>query len=328
MARSELVENAFNIVKTATKLDLSFADDMTDFERVKTGMPMLDYVLGGGFPRNAITLIHGEASTGKTFITQKTIANAQLSDMVCGFIDVEHAYDKSWSTTIGIDNANLIVYEPYSAEEALDVAVAMCQSGEFDFVVVDSIAALLPAAEAEASMEDMQIGLQARLLNKFFRNVCTKNTKTALAMINQHRANVAGRAFHGIQPISLPGGKAQDFFTKVVIEMKRGQLIFKGARTGEPIGFTLRPKALKNKTAPPFRECDIPVYFNGEIDILGEIFDLALMYGIIVRGGPYYSYGDLKIQGRDGFIRTLEENGLSEQLEADVEERISNQSGE
>ena len=320
VTRKEHVENARNFLKKDLQLEITFADELEEFERVKTGMPMFDYILGGGFPRGAVSLIHGEASTGKTFIAQKSIANAQTQDMVCGFVDVEHAYDRKWSTTIGIDNANLILHSPYSAEEALEVAKSMCISGIFDLVIVDSIAALLPEAEAEASMSDMQIGLQARLLNKFFRNVCPGNKQTALVLINQHRANLTARAFNGIQPISLPGGKAQDFYTKIIVETRRGQLIYPGAaRKGEPLGFNLKTRALKNKTCPPLRECEIPIYYDGTIDITGEIFDLGVMYGIITRGGAYYSYGDLKVLGKEGFIKALEEQNLMQKLESDIE---------
>lgn len=322
--RNEQVQNAFNLIKKETKLDISFADEMIDYPRVKTGLPMFDYILGGGLPRHAVTLIHGEASTGKTFIAQKAIANSQKQDMVCGFIDVEHAYDPKWSETIGIDNSNLILHSPLSAEDATEIALTMCSSGLFDLVVVDSIAALLPAAEAEASMSDMQVGLQARLLNKFFRNVCSQNTKTALVIINQRRVNLGGRALNGIEPISLPGGKAQNYFTKIIVETRRSQVIYPtSVRKGEPLGFNLKARAIKNKTCPPFRECEIPIYYDGTVDIIGEIFDLAVMYGIITRGGAYYSYRDVKVLGRDGFIKALEENNMIMQLESDVERLVA-----
>ena len=324
--RNEKLVNAHNILKKELKLDLTFADEIPEYERVKTGMPMFDYVLGGGFPRGGITIIHGEASTGKTFVTQRAIANAQKQGMACGFVDVEHAYDQRWASVIGIDNSNLSVYQPYSAEEALETTAALCEH-ELDVVVLDSIAALLPAAEAEGDMDDMQVGAQARLLNKFFRKVVPALTTTALIMTNQRRVNVGGRAMNGIAPIALPAGKAQEYFSKIIIETRKAQPIYPGAaKKGEPLGFTLRAKAVKNKTCPPFRECDIPIYYTGEIDVIGEIFDLGVMYDIIIRGGAYYSYGEHKVMGRDKFIDMMEEKGLTEAIESDIEKYVTGDS--
>ena len=310
-------------LKKDLKLDIKFADEMPVYDRVKTGMPMFDYVLGGGFPRGGITLIHGEASTGKTFVTQRAIANAQKQGLTCAFIDVEHAYDPKWANTIGIDNSNIMLFQPLSAEDALEVAERLCAE-ETDIVVLDSIAALLPAAEAEGDMADMQVGAQARLINKFFRKVVPSLTTTALIVINQRRVNVGGRSMNGIAPIALPAGKAQEYFTKIIVETRRGDRIYPGSkRTGEPLGFTLFARAVKNKTCPPFRECKIPIYYTGEIDIVGEIFDLGIMYGIIERGGPYYSYKDTKVMGRDKFISAMEEQGLTKAIEQDVELHVT-----
>ena len=323
------IESIQNEIRKETKLDLKFAAELPEaYLRIKTGMPMLDYVLGGGMPRNAVTLIHGEASTGKTFITQRVIATAQQNDLACAFIDVEHAWDNKWAETIGVDKNKLLVFQPHTAEDALDIAELLCEK-RMDIVVLDSIAALLPAAEAEGSMEDQQVGLQARLLNKFFRKVSPNLENTALMIINQRRVNVGGWAPHGQTAISLPGGKAQEFVTKIILETRRTQYLYNNAsKKGDPFGFTLKLKATKNKTSIPYRECEIPINFSGEIDLAGEIFDLAKMYGIIKQGGPYYSYGDQKVQGRDGFIRYMEENDLTVQIEADVEARIRGESNE
>ena len=331
MVSQDQIIKVHNFLKKELNLDISFAsDENMGMRRVKTGMPMFDYILGGGFPRGAITLLHGEESAGKTFVTQKAIAHAQQQGFVCGFVDVEHAYSQDWSEKIGIDNSKLLISTPLSAEEALDIAIGMCSSGMVDLVILDSLAALSPSGESSASMGDAQIGLQSRLIGKFLRNVCAKNHEAALVLINQHRVDLLGRAFHGQQPYSLPGGKSQRYFAKIRVELKRGPYLYdkgaQGKKGSIPNGFTIRAKTQKNKTHIPMLECDIPVYYTGEIDYLGEIFDLGCMYNIIKRSGPYYSFGENKVLGREGFKKDLQNEDFRVLVEDAIENYVANSS--
>ena len=311
-------------LKTTLKLDITFADDEKYVtERISTGMPMLDAILGGGVVRRAFMIIHGVESSGKSFITQKLIASAQKDDMVCGLIDVERSYDPVWGEKIGIDNSKLLLHQPDTAEQALDVSKAMCEGG-IDILVVDSLAALLPSGEAGAGMGDWQMGLQARLINKFFRIVPPVNEQTAIILINQHRVDINGRVFHGYVPYTLPGGKGQDYFSKIMVETKRGEFMYakgeKGKKGSAPLGFHIRAKAHKNKTHIPLLECDIPVYYTGETDFVSELFDLGIMCGIIKRGGAYYSYSDERTLGRENFLTLMRE---SDDLTYSIEQEVN-----
>ena len=321
------LQEAQKYLKKELKINISFADEEAyGIKRVKTGMPMFDYILGGGFPRGAVTLLHGEESSGKTFVTQKAIAHAQSEGLVCAFIDVEHAYSQEWSNKIGIDNSRLLINMPLTAEEALETAVSLCNSGFVDLLVLDSLAALVPADESSSSMTEYQIGLQARLIGKFLRSVCASNTNTALILINQHRVDLMGRAFQGQMPYLLPGGKSQRYFAKIRVELKRGGYLYnkgeKNKKGSVPTGFVIRAKTQKNKTNVPMLSCEIPVYFTGDIDFIEEIFDLGCMYGIIKRGGAYYSYGDIRVMGKDNFKKELSDDDFRAKIENDIEEYI------
>jgi len=312
-------------VKKELKLDVMTGDDeryMT--ERISTGMPMLDFILGGGIIRRKVLILHGNESSGKSYIAYKTIASAQKNDMICGLIDVEYSYDPIWGEKIGIDNENLLIYQPDTAENALDVAISLCEN-EVDVLVVDSLAALLPEAEHDASMQDWQMGLQARLINKFLRKLPSNSKNTAIILINQHRVDIGGRSFHGYTPYTLPGGQGQSFFSSIMVETKRGEFVYpKGqSRTKKgsvPNGFHIRAKTTKNKTHIPRMDCDIPVYYTGKTDFYAELFDLGNTFGIIKRGGAYYSFGEERVMGKEGFIELLKGN---EELALAVQDEIS-----
>ena len=326
---NEKLESIQQSLKSDLKLDITFADnDKYITERISTGMPMFDSILGGGIVRRAAMLIHGIESSGKSFLAYKTIASAQEDEMACALIDVEYSYEPSWGTKIGIDNSSLLLYQPSTAEEALDVSIGLCKAG-VDILVVDSLAALLPEGEADDNMGDWKMGLQARLINKFFRKLPPVNENTAVILINQHRVDIHGRVFHGFVPYTLPGGKGQDFFTKIMVETKRGQFIYekgkKGKKGAVPLGFNINAKAHKNKTSIPLLDCEIPVYYTGETDYVAELFDLGTIYGIINRGGAYYSFNDVRIMGREGFLSHIrEDTAFQLSLEQAIEEYINN----
>lgn len=311
-------------IKSSLKLDIPFASDKKyTTERISTGMPMFDAILGGGVARRATLLLHGAESSGKSFLCYKTIATAQEDGMICALIDVEYSYEPDWGAKIGINNDELLVYQPSTAEEALDVSIAMCEN-DVDILVVDSLAALLPADEADASMGDWQMGLQARLINKFFRNLPPVNNNTAVILINQHRVDIHGRVFHGYVPYTLPGGKGQDFFSKIMVETKRGQFMYEKGVTSKkgvaPIGFYITAATKKNKTHIPMLDCEIPVYYTGKTDYFTELFDLGVLYGIINRGGAYYSFRDSRALGKEGFLELIRNDTV---LQDAIEQTIS-----
>lgn len=303
------------------KTSFTFADDVSfEIKRVPTGMPLLDSITGGGFPRKGITILYGYQSSGKTFIAQKSIASVQKLGMTCAFVDAEFSYDPKWATAIGIDNSKLILVQPSTAEKALDAAIALCESN-VDLLVVDSIAALLPSKENELDLDDGSppMGLHARLMNAFFRKIAPTNTNTAIILINQIRAGLGGRG--GFVPDVLPGGKGQQFFTKILLKLKKGDEIYKEGDSKKakslPIGFYIQITAEKNKTYQPLLACEIPFYYVGATDYLFEIFQVAVGLNIIDVRGPYYSFEEEKILGREGFLEWLRNNN-------DARERLLN----
>ena len=305
-------------------LDITFGNDgRFVMERISTGMPMLDNILGGGVVRRGTCLIHGVKASGKSYTCYKCIASVQAEGGVAVLIDVEYSYDPIWCAKIGINVDDLIVLQPSSAEEALDMALAACVA-EVDMLVVDSLAALLPEAESDSGMGDWQMGLQARLINKFLRKIPPENKNTAVILVNQHRVDINGRAFHGNVPYTLPGGKGQEYFSKIVIETKRSQYIYpKGSPQSKkgvmPSGFNIGAKTTYNKTYIPQLECEIPVFYTGDTDFVAELFELAILYGIIIRGGAYYTYRDVRLMGKENFLDYLrEDESVQELLKEDV----------
>ena len=227
MISQDKLNEVLDFVKKETKLNLTLGnDERHKMERISTGMPMLDAILGGGVIRRGALVIHGVESSGKTFIAQKIVASAQEDGLLCAMIDVEYSYDPIWAEKIGIDIESFIVHQPSSAEEALDIVITLCKAG-VDIIIVDSLAALLPEAEAEGEMGNQQMGLQARLINKFFRKIPPINEKAAVILINQHRVDLNGRSYIGYTPYTLPGGKGQDYFARIQVETKRGDFLYK-----------------------------------------------------------------------------------------------------
>ena len=293
-------------------------DEALDTLRIPTGMPALDQMLGGGVPRQAVTELFGYQSSGKTYISQRIIAHAQTLGYTCGFIDAEFSYDPEWSSNVGINTHDLIVSRPDTGEVALDVLLKLCEQG-VDIVVLDSIAALLPTAEAKEGMDHLSIGLQARLMNQLFRKLAPSNEKTAVILINQIRAGIGGY----ITRDALPGGKGQEFFSRIMVRVRKGETI---GDQKSPQGFFIEMKAEKNKTHTPLLTSSVPFYYTGLPDPIYEAFMMASDLGIVVRSGPQYAYPDketgevvYKALGREKFLQLMKDNeGLRTSIEAEI----------
>ena len=293
-------------------------DDALNTVRIPTGMPALDTMLGGGVPRQAVTELFGYQSSGKTYISQRIIAHAQTLGYTCGFIDAEFSYDPEWSANVGIVTKDLIVSRPDTGERALDILLALCEQ-RIDLVVLDSIAALLPTAEAKEGMDHLSIGLQARLMNQLFRKLGPSNEKTAVILINQIRAGIGGY----ITRDALPGGKGQEFFSRIMVRVKKGETI---GDQKNPQGFFIEMKAEKNKTHTPLLTSSVPFYYTGLPDPIYEAFMMASDLGIVVRNGPQYAYPDketgevvYKALGREKFLQLMKDNdGLRTSIEEEI----------
>lgn len=306
MPTKKELEAVMKEINDSLKTSFTFGDDPTKtLKRMSTGEPLLDSVLGGGVARRSNTVIFGPPSCGKTFICQKITAATQRAGGIAALVDAEFAFDPDWYAKSGVNIDELIHVEPDNGEQALDAVLALCRA-EVDLVVIDSAAALVPEAEIAGDMEDMQIGLQARLLNKFFRKIGPINKKTAIVIINQTRAGI-GQGSGRFVPQVLAAGKGQEYFAKVILEVKKGEEIYKDGESKQkkdiPLGFYMSIFAQKNKTYQPFLRCELPFYFSGDTDELLQMFQVALSYGVITQAGAYYRFGtEIQAQGRPKFL--------------------------
>ena len=273
------------------------------------GIDTLDEILGGGLPFGRTTLIKGDFSSGKTFLVQKILQAAQRDGLLGAYIDVEKGIDPDWFTTTGVDVNEIVVAQPGSGEEALDLAVALVKA-EVDVVVLDSVAALIPTVEVENDMNQQLVGSIARLLNKGLRKVTNENrNKTIFIILNQLRQGIGAAPF---PTEALPGGKGQWFFSSIVLDLKKGPWIKDGSGPNEKrIGFTIKIRTEKNKLSIPQQVCELPFIFEGGvIDMTRGLFDVALDAGVIVQKGAIYHYPGFpggKIRGKLGVLRFLEE---------------------
>ena len=297
-------------INKSLKTNLTFgnADDL-QIGRIATGMPAFDKILGGGLPRQSVTELYGSQSTGKTYIAQRAIASAQSQGYMCAFIDAEHSYEPEWAKLSGINVDDLIISRPDTGEKALDILLALCES-HVDVVVLDSVAALLPTAEAGDSMEQNSIGLQARLMNKLFRKLPPTNKNTAVILINQTRAGIGGY----VTREALPGGRGQEFFSRIMVKVRRSESI-------EDRGFYIEVLTTKNKTFTPNLSCTIPFYYSGEVDKLYELFSAALDSNIVMRFGPKYTFDGASAIGKEGFLGLMKDDvKLMARIKKEVEE--------
>lgn len=288
-----------------------------DIESISTGSLMLDLALGiGGLPRGRIIEIYGTESSGKTTISLQAVAEAQKAGGMAAFIDVEHALDPVYARKLGVDIDNLLVSQPDTGEQALEITEALVRSGAIDVIVVDSVAALVPRAEIEGEMGDSYVGLHARLMSQALRKLtgAVGKTNTIVIFINQLREKVG--VMYG-NPEVTTGGRALKFYASVRIDVRRIEALKNG---GEVVGNRTRAKVVKNKVAPPFREAEFDIMYGEGIAHTGELIDLGVRLGIITKAGSWFSMGETRIgQGRDAAKKYLEENP---DIAADVEAQI------
>jgi recombination protein RecA len=275
-------------------------------EGIGTGALSLDIALGGvGIPRGRVTELFGPESSGKTTLALHVIANAQRAGGVAAFIDAEHALDTTWAKRLGVDVSGLLVSQPDTGEQALDIAEMLISSNSVDVIVVDSVAALTPKAELDGEMGDSHMGLQARLMSQAMRKLTAiiNKSKTALVFINQIRMKI-GVMFGN--PETTTGGKALKFYSSVRIDLRRITTI-KDA-TGA-VGSRVRARVVKNKIAPPFREAEFDIMFDSGISYEGDLLDLALTCQVAEKSGAWLNYGTIRLgQGRENAKKFLIEN--------------------
>jgi recombination protein RecA len=284
-------------------------------ESISTGSLSLDHATGiGGIPRSRVTEIFGPESSGKTTLTLHVIANAQKDGGVAAFIDVEHALDVAYAAKLGVDVENLLVSQPDTGEQALEIAEVLVRSGALDVVVVDSVAALVPRAEIEGEMGDSHMGLQARLMSQALRKLtgAIGRSNTAMIFTNQIREKI-GVMFGN--PETTSGGRALKFYASLRLDIRRIASIKDG---NEQVGNRTRVKVVKNKCAPPFRQSEFDIMFSEGISRTGILVDLGEEHGIVKRSGAWYSYGDdVRMgQGRENAKLFLAENpDIAEEIE-------------
>ena len=275
-------------------------------EAISTGILPLDVALGiGGIPRGRIIEIYGPESSGKTTVTLHMIAEAQKEGGIAAFIDAEHALDPVYAQKLGVDIDNLLISQPDSGEQALDIVDALVRSGAIDIIVVDSVAALVPKAEIEGEMGDANVGLHARLMSKAMRKLTgfISKTRTAVVFINQIREKV-GVMFGN--PETTTGGRALKFYASVRLDVRRVEGIKQGQ---EFIGNHTRVKVVKNKVAPPFKQAEFDIMYGEGVSKLSCVIDMGVELDIVDKSGAWFSYGGTRLgQGKENAKQTLAEN--------------------
>jgi recombination protein RecA len=277
-----------------------------DVETISTGALSLDLALGvGGLPRGRIIEIYGQESSGKTSLAYHVIAEAQRQGGTAAFIDAEHAVDPIYARNLGVDIENLLVSQPDSGEEALEIMDALIRSGAIDVIVLDSVAALVPKAEIEGEMGDAHVGIQARLMSQALRKLGANvsRTGTVAIFINQIREKI-GVMFGN--PETTPGGRALKFWSSVRLEVRRADTLKQGS---DVVGVRVKVKVVKNKVAPPFKTAEFDMMFGRGISKSGSVLDLAVENGLVSKTGTWFTYGDQRLgQGRENAKQFLEEH--------------------
>jgi len=292
-----------------------------DIEAVSTGSIGLDVALGiGGLPRGRVVEIYGPESSGKTTLTLQVIAEAQKIGGTAAFVDAEHALDPSYAEKLGVNVDELLVSQPDTGEQALEITDMLVRSGAVDIVVVDSVAALTPKAEIEGEMGDSHMGLQARLMSQALRKLTgnIKRSNTMVVFINQIRMKI-GVMFGS--PETTTGGNALKFYSSVRLDIRRIGAIKKG---DEVIGNQTRVKVVKNKVSPPFKQAEFEILYGEGISRMGEIIDLGVQHDIVSKAGSWYSYGDDRIgQGKENVREFLRQHPeMAEEIEGRIRAKL------
>jgi recombination protein RecA len=286
-------------------------------ETISTGSLALDIALGvGGIPRGRITEIHGAESSGKTTLAYHIIAESQKKGGMAAFIDAEHSVDPEYARNLGVDIDQLLISQPATGEEALEIMDALVRSGAVDVVALDSVAALVPKAEIEGDMGDSFMGLQARLMSQAMRklNGSISKTNTAAVFINQIREKI-GVMFGN--PETTPGGRALKFYSSVMLDVRRVETLKQG---NDMVGNRVKVKVVKNKVAPPFRQAEFDIMFGKGISRSGSIIDIGVEMEFVQKSGSWFTYGDLRIgQGRENAKMYLEDHAdLMDEIEGRI----------
>jgi recombination protein RecA len=290
---------------------------------ISSGSLGLDLALGvGGYPRGRVIEIFGPESSGKTTLAIHAIAEAQKAGGIAAFIDAEHAFDRFYAEKLGVNIDELLISQPDSGEQALEIADQLIRSSAVDIVVIDSVAALTPRAELEGDMGDSKMGLQARLMSQALRKLTANinKTNTTCIFINQLREKI-GIMFGN--PETTTGGNALKFYSSVRLDIRRISQLKEG---DEVVGNQTRVRVVKNKVAPPFRKAEFDIMFGEGISKVGEILDLGVEYGIVKKSGSWYSYGETRLaQGRDAAKNVFKDNPeLAVEIEAKIFEAVQN----
>jgi recombination protein RecA len=294
-----------------------------DIACIPTGSLGLDLALGiGGYPKGRVVEIYGPESSGKTTLAIHAIAEAQKAGGIAAFIDAEHAFDRFYAENLGVNIDDLIIAQPDSGEQALEIADNLIRSGAVDIIIIDSVAALTPKSEIEGEMGDSKMGLHARLMSQALRKLTASISKTGCTcvFINQLREKI-GVMFGN--PETTTGGNALKFYASVRLDIRRSTQLKDGDNV---IGNRTRVKVVKNKVAPPFRKAEFDIMYGLGVSKVGEIVDLGVEYGVVKKSGSWFSYGETKLgQGRDAVKRLLNDNQeLAEELEAKIVDQIQN----
>jgi recombination protein RecA len=294
-----------------------------DIASISSGSLGLDLALGiGGFPKGRVVEIYGPESSGKTTLAIHAIAEAQKSGGIAAFIDAEHAFDRFYAENLGVNIEELIIAQPDSGEQALEITDNLIRSGAVDIIIIDSVAALTPKSEIEGEMGDSKMGLHARLMSQALRKLTASIAKTGCTciFINQLREKI-GVMFGN--PETTTGGNALKFYASVRLDIRRSTQLKDGDNV---IGNRTRVKVVKNKVAPPFRKAEFDIMYGKGVSKVGEIIDLGVEYGVVKKSGSWFSYGETKLgQGRDAVKRLLEDNlELASELEEKIVAQIQN----
>ena len=296
-------------------------------EAISTGSVGLDVATGiGGFPKGRIVEIYGPESSGKTTLALHVVAQAQKAGGEAAFVDAEHALDPIYAEHLGVDVDSLLVSQPDNGEQALEITEALARSGAIDVIVVDSVAALVPRSEIEGEMGDSHVGLHARLMSQALRKLtgAVSKSNTLVIFINQLREKVGG--FYG-NPEVTTGGRALKFYASMRVEVRKGEAIKAAGST--QVGARTKVKIVKNKLAPPFKNCEFDVLFGQGISKVGELVDLGVEYGIVSKSGAWFSYNGERLgQGRESVKELLlNDPALADEIEAKIRAAIAEKNG-